>query len=223
MSDDPNRQAREQESPTIDLRDSWRDFARRQGGSFRESERRGLERVLPAAVWRPTIRLPVRDWTLVIEAVRRSLLGSWRKRDSSWRDWIAPNGSPSFDYTTTLSLRFRPALPFRLAIGPANGGEPLDRMRHNVEFGPPIELGWGDDPESMLVHASDAALAGSILSDTTREELRRLAASGAAFELLVHGAAHGWGFGTSRMEVRLRIGALLVDREDLDGIRRRRA
>ena len=222
MSDDRHAQANDQQSATIDLRDSWREFARRQGGSFREGERRGLERILPAAVWRPTIRFPIRDWTLVIEAVRRSLLGSWRKQRPSVRDWIAPGGSPSFDYTTTLSLRFRPAAPFRLAVGPASptgGSGSLERMRHNVEFGPPIDVRRGElhDPESILVHASDATLAGNILSDPTRDELRRLAESDAPFELLVHDAPRAWGLGASEMEVRLRIGALLVDHEDLEG------
>ena len=108
MPDEPTAQP-----PTFDLRDTWREFARRTGGSFRESERRGLERFLPAAVWRPTIQLPVRGETLRIEAVRRSLLGSWRKQHTGLRDWIAPGGEQSFDYTTTINLCFRPAAPFR--------------------------------------------------------------------------------------------------------------
>ncbi len=209
MPDEPTAQP-----ATFDLRDTWREFARRTGGTFRESERRGLERFLPAAIWRPTIQLRLRGETLRIEAVRRSLLGSWRKQKTGLRDWIAPGGEQSFDYTTTINLRFRPAAPFRLAVGPADAGESLDRMRHNVDFGPAIELGAS---EPFLVHASDPALAGLVLRDTTRDELRRLAESGAAFELLVHPAPRRWRLGGGRTEIRLRIEALLVDHDDLEG------
>ena len=204
----------DEQDSSFDLRDTWREFARHKGGSFHESERRGLEFFLPAAVWRPTIRLPLRGETLRIEAVRRSLIGSWRKQNTGLRDWIAPGGEQSFDYTTTISLRFRPAAVFRIAVGPAGDAQSLDRMRHNVDFGPPIDLGAS---HPFLVHASDPTLAGAVLSKTTRDELRRLAESGAPFELLVHQAQRAWGLGGNRTEIRLRIEALLVDHEDLDG------
>lgn len=204
----------DQQDSSFDLRNSWREFARRKGGSFRESERHGLERFLPAAVWRPAIRLPLRGETLRIEAMRRSLLGSWHKQNTGLRDWIAPGGEQSFDYTTAISLRFRPAAPFRMAVGPSDAAESLDGMRHNFDFGSVIALG-GSEP--FLVHASDPALAGLVLSNTTRNELRHLAKNGAPFEVLVHQAPRGWGLGGSRTEIRVRIGALLVDHEDLDG------
>ena len=138
--------------------------------------------------------------------MRRSLLGSWRKERPSLRDWVAPGGSQSFDYTTTLTLRFHAAQPFRLAAGP-NDGESLERMRHNVSVGPALDLGR----PAILVHASDPGLAARILTPAMLRELELLAESGAPFELLILGV-HGGG------ELRLQLGALLVDGEDLESV-----
>ncbi len=219
------------EQETVDLRQIWADFARGQGGSFVETERRGLERITPATVWRPVIQIPVGDRTLKLEARRQAMLGSWRKQQTSLRDWVAPEGdarNPLFDFTTILTLRYRSADGFRFALGPGSE-ESLTKMRNNVEIGPPVEL---SGLSGVSVHATDKLVAESVFRPRVADLVRPLIASPAPFELATSAVRSWWSIGGSRrFELRLTLGMLLVDpelltarselmREVFDGLRR---
>ncbi len=216
---------------TVDLREVWADFARSQGGTFLETERRGIERFTPASVWRPVINVPMGGWTLKLEASRQALLSAWRKERTSLRDWVAPGGdarNPLFDFTTTLTIRYRSRDGFRFALEPGDEMS-LARMRHNVEIGPAVEL---PGLPGVSVHATDKLMAQSVFRSRVVEMLTPLLEGEAAFELGTVGRRPWWAVMSSGpFELHLRVGILLVEtallaqqvnlvREVFDGLRR---
>ena len=216
---------------TVDLREVWSDFARSQGGTFTETERRGIERFTPASVWRPVITLPTGAWTLKIEASRQAMLSAWRKERTSLRDWVAPGGdarNPLFDFTTTLTIRYRSRDGFRFALEPGSEMS-LARMRHNVEIGPSMDVAGLPD---VSLHTTDKLLAQSVFRSRVVELLTPMLDGVAAFELGTVGRRRWWAVMSSGpFELHLRVGVLLVEtdlleqqvsliREVFDGLRR---
>jgi len=194
----------------------WSDFARSQGGTFTETERRGIERFTPASVWRPVITLPIGAWTLKIEATRQALLSAWRKERTSLRDLVAPGGDPRdplFDFTTTLTIRYRTRDGFRFALEPGSEMS-LVQMRHNVEIGPSMDL---PGLPGISLHATDTLLAQSVFRPRVVELLTPLLDGLPAFELGTVGRRRWWAVMSSGpFELHLRVGVLLVEPDRLE-------
>ncbi len=230
MPEDSMPEDLEPEQGTADLRQVWGDFARSQGGTFNESERRGAERVSPGFAWRPVMQIPLHhSWTITIEAVRQAMLESWRKERSSLRDVVAPGGGRSYDFTTTLSLRYRSRDGFTFGISRGTG-DSLTEMKRNIEIGAAIEL---TGLRGVRVHTRDELTARSVLRPRVIEALNATAVQDLPLDLHIERASRWFGLSRSRtqMELRLRVGTLLNDadslaahldivRELFDGLRR---
>lgn len=144
-----------------EVRATWERFAARRGGRFVETERRGWERVLPAAIWRPVIVLPLQRWRLRLEGRQEQRLSQWPLRGGGRDERLA--------YATVTSVRYRSADGFRFGLSTSRSDDTHRRQRHNVEYG----LGTQLPPplDAFRVHARDQERAvalfrrGPILED----------------------------------------------------------